>query len=653
MGKESVMLTRKDMAMEYNAKLMEVDDNIKQLEELRIPADNFRKIVDGIDDGLNEKVKECEAKSEEGTSELFGEDLLVKAYSDAKGKLDKANEKVCSVYDEYYKILSKCEVLSQKIDQLELANLQDIAQDTLQLLNALKHSSTMNYVKEKFIIDKVYELAYKVIKRELIYTNRSRILESARTDEVDLSYLVKLIKEEIESLHNKELLNKINEINTKGLRDVHYLDEELINMISVIKKETFIKPVEDKIVEQIDSCIVTSNSLCDSRSFYITTQEEINEIIEKNKQIARKRFGKRILLYVNMGVVGAFMAGSIKLCKELTSVDMYKTVTITYDTNTSEDEITTEYLPSIKDSIKITEYSPWEASGYFRDEYKRNVYTYDLSNVDVLFDQPEDYLTTDIKDSIGITTTVETSSEIPKDMYVENRYLVTQTATATMTYDTETLESDTTIAYIPSNGNHVELIEYSPWEAPGYFRDEYTRNVYTYDLSNVGVEFDQPKDYLTSDIKDSINVTATVETSSEMPNDIIENRYVVTKVTQDKTISYKEDRPVWWGFASFFCSLGIVLVDTLLLKKLSKTTLQKLKLQKKENKFQLEQKNQLLLETNAQINELTNQLNMQRTELELDYAKLPSALQQTDKVKKMMRSYNESTKETLVPWKNS
>lgn len=103
----------------------------------------------------------------------------------------------------------------------------------------------------------------------------------------------------------------------------------------------------------------------------------------------------------------------------------------------------------------------------------------------------------------------------------------------TTTYDSDTGKSSTDVERdewdYSDVDRHVIITKYTPWQGSRLFRDDtaedaYSRDVYTYELSPelaaLYFDYDDPSVYLTSDLRDKINVEKhEVEKSSELPDD--------------------------------------------------------------------------------------------------------------------------------------
>lgn len=60
-----------DVSISYNAKLIEVEDNIKQLESLGMNTINYREIIENIKTETKTEIKNCYTKYNQIDSNVF------------------------------------------------------------------------------------------------------------------------------------------------------------------------------------------------------------------------------------------------------------------------------------------------------------------------------------------------------------------------------------------------------------------------------------------------------------------------------------------------------------------------------------------------------------------------------------------------------
>ena len=96
------------------------------------------------------------------------------------------------------------------------------ANEIIESLRAIKLSSTIHYSDEKRIVEKIYEVAYKIIELEIITFGHSQVYEYIKIYDTDTYFLDRCIRREIEALNlknnkNKKIQEKIYEISRNGL----------------------------------------------------------------------------------------------------------------------------------------------------------------------------------------------------------------------------------------------------------------------------------------------------------------------------------------------------------------------------------------------------------------------------------------------------
>ena len=139
--------------------------------------------------------------------------------------------------------------------------------------------------------------------------------------------------------------------------------------------------------------------------------------------------------------------------------------------------------------------------------------------------------------------------------------------TITTLYDSSTEDISSNIEYLSEVDDRVTIVEYQPWEECGIFNTQYKRNIYTYELDISNINYDDVKDYLTSDFKEKVIPTKEVEKSTSKPsNEYEESEYVITKQIQDKQDSIITEKLGLWIIMSSLNSTAIFLFNLQFLK---------------------------------------------------------------------------------------
>lgn len=426
---------RKDYSIIYNGKIKEINDNLKKLEDIKISIPTFKEAVENI-------IKETEI-SIENNYKLFNnadqtldlDEANAKVYSQASKEIDKLNQQIIKEYDIYYKITMKYNkllslVVISLVDDVTEDNICDIVIDCRSILSLLKSSSNIDYSFEKDITEKIYKLTYKIIKLELIYSNSAGLLYALKNP-TDQNYITELIKEDIKLLDEnhpdtKLVKEKVNKLKENGLNNMFLLDKNLIILLAILTDKNLSHKVDSKFFNSLKNYIELEKDM--NKTELAISNSKVDEIKKSLKIHNLKIFKKKVFLSVNLLLVTSSIVGSAIAIGKLTESKENKVKTTVYDSFTDTKEITERYEDLDTDTISLIEYSPWDEPGYFRDEYSRNVYTYDLEGIKKKYANIEDYLTSDLKEKIKLSEEKEEiETEKPKDLdYTKNKYIITE-----------------------------------------------------------------------------------------------------------------------------------------------------------------------------------------------------------------------------------
>ena len=213
--------------------------------------------------------------------------------------------------------------------------------------------------------------------------------------------------------------------------------------------------------------------------------------------------------------------------------------------------------------------------------------------------------------------------------------------TITTTYNSSTGEVQVDESFEAGKEGSLEMVEYSPWDAPGYFRDKYTRNCYTYNMNSISEEREDISSYLDRDLKDIISYSSSEEESEFLPEDYgyAENKYVITKVEKDLDTSQKVRRPLLWALSSLGTSLGLIAADFFLFKKLSKESLKVVKEGKKSAKEGLMHKLQEASDNEKSLQDLVDRKEREYALTQEEYETLPSVIKSSPDVSTAVKKY--------------
>lgn len=266
--------------------------------------------------------------------------------------------------------------------------------------------------KEKII--EVKDNIQKLKSADSEYDNyEEKILEKIEED------TSKKIEEIYQNLTNWDsfLLESLNAVYEEAIKRLNVLNDK------VTKKYKYCLLIAKQMQEKIKEYENTRKELEDRKLVYSYYNEKIPKIKSEIRQTKKRIRGRKIVLTVNLGLVGGLMA--VSFISQLKNIK-YKTITTVYDSSTDNISSDIKYLPEAEDTVTVVEYQPWEEYNFFDTQYKRNVYTYELDAVNMNYDDIKDYLTSDFKEEVIPTKEEEKSTSKPNDEYKESEYIITK-----------------------------------------------------------------------------------------------------------------------------------------------------------------------------------------------------------------------------------
>ena len=243
--------------------------------------------------------------------------------------------------------------------------------------------------------------------------------------------------------YEEKILEKIEEDTSKKIEEIYQKftnwDSFLLESLNAVYEEAIkrLNVLNDKVTKKYKYCLLiakqmqekikeyenTKKELEDRKLVYSYYDEKIPKIKSEIRQTKKRIRGRKIVLTVNLGLVGGLMA--VSFISQLKNIK-YKTITTVYDSSTDNISSDIKYLPEAEDTVTVVEYQPWEEYNFFDTQYKRNVYTYELDAVNMNYDDIKDYLTSDFKEDVIPTKEEEKSTSKPNDEYKESEYIITK-----------------------------------------------------------------------------------------------------------------------------------------------------------------------------------------------------------------------------------
>ncbi len=216
-----------DVALNYKAKLTQVEDKIEEIERIGFNVKTFKEEVEKIITDTNSKVKISKNKNFEG--------FIIADYSNAITRLEKLDSSLDS-FEIYIKVNNYAEYLDK--NYIKEDKISEIVGEIKKLLRSLGNSSVIDYEEEKKIVEPFYKGVFKVICFEIYYTGKSTLLEFCKASEIDKSFIERKIKAAIDEINFEkypEIEAKYYEIKRNGSNS-SLLDNDFLKLM-VFKDE--------------------------------------------------------------------------------------------------------------------------------------------------------------------------------------------------------------------------------------------------------------------------------------------------------------------------------------------------------------------------------------------------------------------------------
>lgn len=411
-----------DQALEYKSLLNKVDIMIKNIDALGMDTTKYKEILKGI-------INEVESSTKVSKSKWGNNASMVLICDYAKGiKELRALELELSEYEVYFKAINSCEYLLMRIDKIDSIRNKDevvsYAKEIIESLRAIKLSSTIHYSDEKKIVEKIYDVAYKIIELEIITFGSSQVYEYVKNYDIDTYFLDRCIRREIESLNlkdnkNKKIQEKIYEISRNGL-DANYFDIELIKLLICNSNDIDLK---DNIIEELNSlkrkinniAVLYDRNLTEYKYSLDKKQNRLKELKQERNEILKRVTSSIISLSIIVG--GAF--GIHHFLKKGCTKPAYPKTTTTYSDEYGKDIKYSHSFVEDKEQEKtyIKVYSDWHKKIF--SGTVMNIDTYDVSKTNL--SNIEDYLELNYEglDFDRETVKLENDDDLAKKGYVE------------------------------------------------------------------------------------------------------------------------------------------------------------------------------------------------------------------------------------------
>ena len=411
-----------DQALEYKSLLNKVDIMINNVKTLGMDTTRYEETLKKI-------INEVESSTKVSKTKWGNNASMVLICDYAKGiKELRALELELSEYEVYFKTINSCEYLLMRMDKMNNTNnkeeVKSYANEIIKSLEAIKFSNTIHYSDEKRIVEKIYDVAYKIIELEIITFGSSQVYEYVKNYDIDTYFLDRCIRREIESLNlndekNKKIKEKIYEISRSGL-DTNYFDIELIKLLicnsnDIDLKDNIIKEL-NSLKREINSIVVSYNRTLSSSKYSLNEYKRLSNEVKKER---KKIFGRIVSSVVSLSIIVGGAFGIHHFVKKGCTKPAYPKTTTTYSDEYGKD---TKYSYSFvedkeQEKTYIRVYSDWHKK--FLSGTVMNIDTYDVSKTEL--SNIEDYLELNYEglDFDRDTVTLGNDDDLAKKGYVE------------------------------------------------------------------------------------------------------------------------------------------------------------------------------------------------------------------------------------------
>ncbi|MCI6932800.1 MAG: hypothetical protein MR765_06765 [Tenericutes bacterium] len=323
-----------DVALNYKAKLIQVEDKIEEIERIGFNIKPFREELENIIIDTNSKVKTSKNKKFEG--------FIIIDYSNAMTRLEKLDISLDS-FEIYIKVKNYAEYLDKNYIKEDRIN--EIIGEIKKLLRSLGNSSVIDYEEEKKIVEPFYTGVFKVICFEIYYTGKSTLLEFCKASEIDKSFIERKIKTAVDEINFKkypEIEAKYYEIKRNGSNS-SLLDNDFLKLMVFKDEKDRLKNVitvpANIMVKNIE---LVEKDIKEKYRDYLNTEKRYEDSIKtfklEFKELMKSIVAVAIALSIPVASFSLFNFLGKKLFKEY-SYDVSKDTYSSYDNSfTHSDE---------------------------------------------------------------------------------------------------------------------------------------------------------------------------------------------------------------------------------------------------------------------------------------------------------------------------
>lgn len=399
-----------DKAIEFNAAFEDLQRAISALEEIGIDVSRERNAANKIKEDIDNTI--FNSISVSAIEEKYQQGLT--ALSAIHDELKK--------HEVYYMSYTSAEDIQNKLNNCNMNSeaLRAFAGVTISLLKQINSSDTRSFKSEEKVVDKVYQVAYNMIKMEILSCGESSVLNWVKEDKVAASFINSLIEEDAEKLSaSSDLASDISQMikKAKGTDfNGSYLDEGLILFLAMHDTQN-VETIESLLMSALNDVYSSKNDEEVQQGKNSIIQDKIDEL---STTIKKSRIYKELMLALGLlAAVVSIKQGANAIAKHI-GHEEYRTHTEYYSSVGAEAPSYPEYMEPIKNFSKttLTAQGVWTRSNIFYGEYERDIVEYDLSKVDL--ENLADYDELDFSEIAKIDSDTEKREALdPSELYEE------------------------------------------------------------------------------------------------------------------------------------------------------------------------------------------------------------------------------------------
>ena len=368
-----------DKAIQFEILKRNASVMIERLKSINLDVSRFELFLSDI---LEEKSPAFTNGSNGESMVAFVNDNIEYNYDEAISEMNELIEAL-KVYELYYQAKAFCKFTRTFINKKN-KNADDFIvyrKGLIDIIEKLLRPNTMNYGEEREVVEDTFRTAYLFIKEEIEYFNNSELLEYLKKESTRVAFLDSEIREDLKKVNladsrNTSLAEERDRIDANGIRS-SYVNQRFITLLSLANLDD--KKLKKKINKEIkngeEAKIISQKAITDS-----------NEIIGKLRigKTEKEYFYKKTLQDFFIFITSASMLitfltagfGSARIFGR-----KYKTTISRYSISNGLTR-RVEY-GKFNDSTIIYEAYPYSEPVFSGNPYKRNVYAYDVSSLEM------------------------------------------------------------------------------------------------------------------------------------------------------------------------------------------------------------------------------------------------------------------------------